>query len=151
MAATSSFPWTPHQALRLIDANDVARFLLDAVDGGLTGIVNVAGPRTTAWELIETVRVCSGESVAPCWVGEDFALASGLRPWTEVPLWLPSSSPEAALMAVSTARAEESGLTHRPLEETVADSLAWQAVRRGWSQRWLDRPRELQLLREWRG
>jgi 2'-hydroxyisoflavone reductase len=54
-------------------------------------------------------------------------------------------------MAISNARAEEAGLSHRPLEETVADSLAWQAVRRGWSQRWLDRPRELQLLREWRG
>lgn len=144
-------PMDPNQALQLIDAHDVAQFLLNAIDAGLTGIVNVAGPHTTAWQLIETVRLRASESVAPCWVGEDFALASGLRPWTEVPLWLPSSSPETALMAISTARAEEAGLSHRPLEETVADSLAWQAVRRGWSQRWLDRPRELQLLREWRG
>ncbi len=144
-------PMDPRQALQLIDANDVARFLLNAIDAGLTGIVNVAGPRTTAWELIETVCAHSGGSITPCWVGEEFALASGLRPWTEVPLWLPSSSPEAALMAVNAARAQEAGLIYRPLEETVADSLAWQAVRRGWSQRWLDHPRELQLLREWRG
>lgn len=144
-------PMRPCQPLQLLDARDVASFLLDAADSGLTGTINVAGPRTTAAELIETLRARSGGTVAPCWVGESFAIACGLRPWTEVPLWLPASSPELRLMAVSTGRAQAAGLTHRPLDETISDCLTWQAVRRGWSQRWLDRPRELELLRQWRG
>jgi hypothetical protein len=141
----------PQQPLQLVDAHDLACFLLHTIDGRLTGVFNVAGPPITARELITAVRARSGRRVEPCWIPEEFALSRGLRPWTEIPLWLPASSPERALMSVSTSKAERAGLTHRPLSDTIADCLGWQEVRRSWSQQWLDRPRELQLLDEWRG
>jgi 2'-hydroxyisoflavone reductase len=52
-------------------------------------------------------------------------------------------------MFVDGAKAESAGLTYRPLENSVAECLAWQAVRRGWSQRWLDPAREQDLIRQW--
>ncbi len=144
-------PMDPGQPIQLIDAADVARFLRDAADQRLTGVVNVTGPRTTARELLDGVLTAAARAATTWWVGEDFALAHGVRPWTEVPLWLPTSTPERALMSVESVRAETAGLVCRPLAGTIADCLGWQALRRGWSQRWLDSARERDLLRRWRG
>ena len=52
-------------------------------------------------------------------------LAQGVRPWQDLPLWLPADVEHAALMAVPTDRALALGLTVRPLADTVADTLAW--------------------------
>jgi 2'-hydroxyisoflavone reductase len=144
-------PMDPGQPIQLIDAADVARFLRYAIDQRLPGVVNLVGSRTTAQTLLDTILAGAGEPATPCWVGEDFALAHRLRPWTEVPLWLPASSPERALMSVESIRPETASLAYRPIRETIADCLAWQRSRRGWSQHWLDQVRERQLLRQWRG
>ncbi|GLY21643.1 reductase [Micromonospora sp. NBRC 101691] len=144
-------PMDDRQAIQLIDAVDVARFLRDAIDQRRTGVVNVAGARTTARTLVDTVLTSAGRAVAPCRVGEEFALAHRLQPWTEIPLWLPASSPELALMSVSNSRAIDAGLTLRPLADSITDALGWQALRRSWSQRWLDHAREQDLIKRWRG
>ncbi|MFY1637115.1 NAD-dependent epimerase/dehydratase family protein [Solwaraspora sp. WMMB335] len=144
-------PMDDRQAIQLIDATDVAYFLRDAVDQQLTGVVNVAGARTDARTLVDTVLTRAGRAVTPCRVGEDFALTHRLQPWTEVPLWLPASSPELALMSVNNSRATDAGLTLRPLPDSITDALGWQALRRGWSQRWLDHARERDLIQRWRG
>ncbi|MBI1758964.1 MAG: hypothetical protein HYR62_07030 [Actinobacteria bacterium] len=144
-------PMDPEQPIQLVDATDVARFLRHAVDEHLSGVVNVVGPRTTARDLLDTVLTHDGRPTTLCWVGEDFALANGVRPWTEVPLWLPTTSPERSLMSVGSTRTETTALAHRPLDETITDCLAWQELRRGWSQRWLDHTREQYLLHQWQG
>ncbi|MBQ1050792.1 NAD-dependent epimerase/dehydratase family protein [Verrucosispora sp. WMMA2044] len=144
-------PMPDRQPLQLVDATDVARFIRTAAEQQMTGIVNVAGPTTTARVLVDTVLTHAGRAVTPCRVGEEFALAHGIRPWTEIPLWLPATSAELALMSVNTNRAVRAGLTHRSLSDSIAEALTWQALRRRWSQRWLDRTREQLLLRKWRG
>lgn len=144
-------PMQPDQPIQLIDAHDAARFLLQATDQRLSGVVNVAGPRTTAQILLDTIMSRARQPTRLCWVGEDFALARGLRPWTEIPLWLPASNPERTLMAVDSSRAEATGLSYRPLAETADDCLAWHALQRSWSQQWLDRTREQHLVQQWRG
>jgi len=144
-------PMDPTQPIQLIGAEDVARTLRQFLDQQLSGAVNVVGGRTTAQDLVETVLGQAGQASTPCWVGEDFAVAHGLRPWTEVPLWLPATSPERALMCVESVRPETAGLAQRPLADTIADCLAWQSLRRGWSQRWLDHTREEHLRGQWRG
>ncbi len=123
-------PMHPEQPLQLIDAHDVARFLLDTTASTLTGVVNVAGPHGTARVVIDAITECAGGLAVPQWVGEDFALHHGLRPWTQVPLWLASSTPERALMNVDSSLAVAAGLTYRPLSDTLTDCLTWQSVRR---------------------
>ncbi len=54
-------------------------------------------------------------------VAEDFLLAQGVEPWSELPLWLPSEDPEnRGNSRVDIQRAEHTRLTTRPLEQTVA-------------------------------
>ncbi|MDQ7903500.1 NAD-dependent epimerase/dehydratase family protein [Phytohabitans sp. ZYX-F-186] len=144
-------PMGPDQPVQLIDVVDVARFLRTAIDQAVAGVVNLAGCRISALDMVDAVFNCTDGGAIPRWVGEDFALANGLRPWTQVPLWLPAHSPERALMCVSSDRAVQAGLVRAPLVDTVTACLAWQTVRRGWSQQWLDRTRELQILQQWRG
>lgn len=143
-------PMDPAQPLRLVDAFDVARFLRQAVDKGLSQVVNVAGPPITAQNLIDCLFGYAESVATPCWIAEDFALAHGLRPWTEIPLWLPASNPERALMSVSSGRAAEAGLIYRPLTDTLADCLAWQMLHNTRSRHWLHPHREQQLLDRWR-
>lgn len=143
-------PMDPTQPVQLVDATDVARYLRDTLDDDAAGVVNVAGPRTTARNLIETLATRTGCSATPHWVGEGFALSNGLRPWTQIPLWLPARHPERELMYVSSRQAEVSGLTYTPLTDTLAVCLTWQELRRGWSQRWLDHVYEQHLLSQWR-
>ncbi|GIJ28852.1 hypothetical protein Vqi01_40140 [Micromonospora qiuiae] len=90
-------PMSDDQALQLIDATDVARFIRTAVDRQVTGIVNVAGPTTNAHTLVDTILTHAGRAATACHVGEEFALAHGIRPWTEIR----SGSPPPALNSPS--------------------------------------------------
>ena len=49
-----------------------------------------------------------------------------MQPWTELPVWLPSSDPEAGgFSTFDSSKAITAGLTFRPLIETARDTLAW--------------------------
>jgi 2'-hydroxyisoflavone reductase len=144
-------PMDRAQPIQIVDVADVAVFLRAALEGGTTGIVNVAGPIVTAQALVESIVAVSAAQMTPCWVGEQFAQRHGVRPWTEVPFWLAQHSPERALLNVDSAKARAAGLTYRPLHDTLLECLDWQAISGSWSQQWLDPNREQTLLRSWWG
>ena len=57
-------------------------------------------------------------------------LAHEVGPWMEMPLWIPESEADAAgLMQSDNAKARAAGLTFRPLEDTIAAILDWDATR----------------------
>lgn len=145
-------PMHPDQDMQLVDVRDVAEFLGTVLAAGSQrpGLLNVAGPRTTASRVIDALALEVGPQFKPRWVGEQFALAHHLVPWTELPLWLPPSHPDRSLMAISSSRAQAAGLRFRPLADTVRDSLAWRREHPGWSSVWLDQDREKTLLGRWR-
>ena len=62
------------------------------------------------------------------WVPSERLLAAGLEEWMGVPLWIASPGWGAANRVV-VSRAIAAGLGFRPLEETIRDTLAWNAVR----------------------
>jgi 2'-hydroxyisoflavone reductase len=63
-------------------------------------------------------------------VDEDFLLAHEVGQWMELPLWLAQSELEwAHMQEADVSRAIAAGLTFRPLDETVADTLAWAQAR----------------------
>jgi 2'-hydroxyisoflavone reductase len=65
----------------------------------------------------------------PVWVDERFLLEQGVEPWSELPFWLPENDEDAALFDGDVARQVGSGLTFRPLVDTVRDLMAWHARR----------------------
>ena len=71
-------------------------------------------------------------------------LDGGVEPWSELPLWLPGDE-YAGMALADTRRARAAGLTFRPLEETVVDTLAW-SREAGEQRETLSREREREIL-----
>ena len=124
-------PGTPDRPLQLIDARDLATWVLHLLDAGTAGVFNaVSPPGAITWSgLLQACAAAAGVRPAVYWVADDRLLAHGVAPWMELPLWIPASGPDAAdsaaFMAQPSARAQAAGLRCRPVSATVADTLAW--------------------------
>jgi 2'-hydroxyisoflavone reductase len=148
------------EPLQFIDVRDLAEWMLHGLERGARGAFNATGPAGApqlGWgTLIDTCRSeATSRGLAPATtlrVGEAFLLQHAVQPWSELPLWLPSTDPDyAGFMRVSLARAEAAGLRTRPLRETIAAVLdeglpAADDPRRAGK---LSREREAQLLAAW--
>ncbi len=144
-------PGEPGALVQIIDGRDLAEWTIRMVEGQQTGIFNATGPALplTLDAVIETCRQAAGTPADLTWVDEEFLLAQGVTPYTELPLWLPGAS--AAMDQVSIAKALACGLTFRPLAATVADTLTWDNTRPAGAARknGLSPEREAALLDLW--
>jgi nucleoside-diphosphate-sugar epimerase len=120
-------PGRPDAPLQLVDARDLAAFVLDAWVAGERGPFNVVSRagHATMGSLLEACREVTGSGAELVWVPEDELLAAGIEPWTELPIWLAESSVDIALHRADVERAYAAGLRPRPVRETVADTWAW--------------------------
>jgi nucleoside-diphosphate-sugar epimerase len=120
-------PGPPDLPLQYIDARDLAAWLLNSATGAVNGPVNVvsrAGHATMRY-LLETAVRTTGANAELVWVDADAIQAAGIRPWTELPLWIPPGHEAAGLLSTNVERAYATGLHCRPVEQTVADTWAW--------------------------
>jgi len=144
-------PAPPSAPLQFADGRDIARWMLSMLERGRTGTYNATGPGEpmTMAGLLEACRRVTGSDARVRWVPEWFLLEGGVEPWSDLPLWL--SSREAGFHAFDTSRALAEGLQFRPLEETIADTRAWDAERgRPELAAGMSRRREAELLAAWR-
>ncbi len=118
-------PGDPDAAVQCIDARDAAAWLLRQAEQGQTGVFNLTGPEapTTMGELLAAGARALNSTAQAVWVDEAFLLAQGVKPWTDLPLWLPRA--EAGLHRIDIERALATGLQCRPLAQTFADTAAW--------------------------
>jgi nucleoside-diphosphate-sugar epimerase len=114
------------QPIALVDARDLAGWLVDAAGRGLTGAVNATGPAgmTTLGGLLDTCREVTGGNAQWVPVDEDALLAAGVQEWVHLPMWLQAGVARTA-WDVDTTRAREFGLPSRPVRNSVADTWAW--------------------------
>jgi 2'-hydroxyisoflavone reductase len=145
-------PAPPSAAVQLIDARDLAAWIVDAAERGLGGTFNAVAPPTTRHELIETCRVAAGSDAEVVWVDPEFLIEHDVGEWMELPLWL--HDPEyASMLSTPVERALAAGLSIRPLVETVAATLEWLAAgdtaQSDPRPAGLDRGKERQVLEAW--
>jgi nucleoside-diphosphate-sugar epimerase len=114
-------------ALQLIDARDLARWLLDAAADGLAGPFNaVSRPgHTTMGDLLGVCREVTGADATLTWLDPAHVQAAGIEAWTDLPIWLPSDHEYRGLHEAGVERAHAAGLWCRPVRETVEDTWAW--------------------------
>jgi 2'-hydroxyisoflavone reductase len=121
-------PAPPERPLQLIDARDLARFVLDAATGGHAGVFNTVSRRghaTTQTLLDSCVDVAGAPDARLTWVSDEVIERAGIEPWTELPIWLPLGHEYEGLHGADVERAHAAGLRCRPVSETVADTWAW--------------------------
>ncbi|MBI4259808.1 MAG: SDR family oxidoreductase [Actinobacteria bacterium] len=122
-------PAPPDQPVQLIDARDLAAWMLRSVEAGLAGTFNATGPaeELTFERLLSACREVAGSDARFTWVDPDAILEAGVEPWSELPLWLPGVD-DAGLHRADVSRAVAAGLAFRPIEDTIRDTLAWEAT-----------------------
>ena len=117
-------------------------------------MINPARPSATlGWDKTRFpngIRAVTSAAVGFTWVSEDFLEAQEVRPWGDIPAWIPGDG----LMYVDIRRAVDAGLTYRPLATTAGDTLDWDETRpaeeRENRRAGMSRERERELLDLWR-
>ena len=143
-------PAPPDAPAQVVDARDLANWIVDAGERKLSGTFNAIAPPTTIGDILETCRRLARTDAEVVWVDSAFLVEQEVGEWMELPLWL-SDPAYRSMQLTPVERATAAGLRQRPLEETVRDTLDW--VRSGEAPTeppaGLDREKEQRVLDEW--
>jgi 2'-hydroxyisoflavone reductase len=115
-------PAPPEAQVQFIDAKDLGAWLVDLCERRAGIVYNATHPGRSWRELLETCREVSGSDATFDWVPAEVLNERAVGEWMELPLWL-SDPDSAAMHETDVSRALAAGLTFRPLEETVRDTL----------------------------
>ena len=124
-------PDVPELATQVIDVRDLAAWLIDAGSQRLGGVYNATGETTALFDHLETARRIAGHTGPVVRADQQWLLDQGVQPWMgerSLPLWL--VDPDwLGFNARDSSKARRVGLTTRPLEQTLADTLSWELTR----------------------
>ncbi|MEV7232392.1 NAD-dependent epimerase/dehydratase family protein [Polymorphospora sp. NPDC051019] len=135
-------PGDPSDPLQYVDVRDFSTWMLDATERRLPGTFNtLCRPGShTMGELLDTMRRVTRSDAELVWVADDVLLSAGIRPYLDLPLWLPGKG--GGMHDADVSAAHDAGLdTSRPLDDTVADAWSW--LRREGEPPWQDTSRGL--------
>lgn len=121
-------PGDPSDPVQIIDARDLAEWIIRMAEQGTTGTYNATGPdtRLTTGRMLDGIKTAlEAKSAKFTWVPAKFLEEHKVSPWSDMPVWIPPDSEDGGTGAVSNARAVGKGLAFRPLVVTARDTLAW--------------------------
>jgi nucleoside-diphosphate-sugar epimerase len=140
-------PEPQDQALQVVDVRDLGTFTLDHVEAGTADVFGVVGPRDpfTWGEALPALVGAAGAGTELTWVDAAFLRERINDEEGELPLW---DIDYPGLHSFDASKAMAAGLHHRPLAETIADTVAWDRGR-GPLKVGLTSERERELLQAW--
>lgn len=112
-------PGGGHDHVQVVDARDIARFMVSVVENDVHGTFNMAGPRMTWSTFMQTLGVATAT-----WVPSEVIRTAGVTS-AELPLFVEDDAPYCGIMDVSAARAAAAGFTVTDPATTIADTAAW--------------------------
>jgi 2'-hydroxyisoflavone reductase len=148
-------PGRPNRNLQFIDVRDLAEWIVRMIERKETGVYNASGvPHILTMEsVLEECKRVSDSDASFTWVNDDFLLQEKVGAWGEMPLWIPEEAAQdlKGFMFINCKRAVDSGLSFRPLKETIEDTLAWYETDRPNEElkAGLDPDKEQSLLSKW--
>jgi 2'-hydroxyisoflavone reductase len=155
-------PGNPNRPVQLIDNKDHSNWILKLMTKVTTGTFNGTGPDyiLTMKDFLETCIKVTRSDAEIVWVSEKFLLDNKVAPWTEMPLWVPEEfplepdlkEPWKGAFTVNIEKAIGSGLTFRPLADSLADIYEWEKQRNLGEGDWksgMRADREKELLQLW--
>lgn len=138
----TSFP------VAMIDAVDLAQWILKCMRDAITGVFNASGKATSLSEVIETSKKITHGTAQSQVFSDEFLLTQGVQPWMGVdslPLWVPGESLRK-LSLVDSSLARTNGLVTRPLQQTLSAALEFEKQRETPRQAGLSDDKERQIL-----
>jgi nucleoside-diphosphate-sugar epimerase len=148
-------PGRPARCLQFIDVRDLVEWTVRMIERRETGVYNANSlPKNLTMErVLEECKVVSDSDASLTWVSDDFLVQEKVVPWSEMPLWMPEESEPhlQGFMFINCNKAVGAGLSFRPLNDTIRDTLTWhetnrlnEALKAG-----IDPDKEQRLLRKW--
>jgi nucleoside-diphosphate-sugar epimerase len=121
-------PVAPQGRVQVVDVRDLAAWMLDAAEGGITGVFDAVGEQTSLRHVIDASARVAGYAGPRVEIPLAWLLDHGVEAWMgpdSLPLTLPVEGYEG-FTTRSGAAAAAAGLRHRPLAEMLADTLAYE-------------------------
>lgn len=141
-------PGEPDALVQVIDARDLASWIVTLAEESATGTFDAVGPAMPFADLLDA---CLPDA-SLVWVDQAFLEAEGVAPWTgpeSIPVWLPRPEYDG-MLAHDAQPALDAGLAVRPVADTTSDTRVWleadPAARIGG----ITREREAELIARWR-
>ncbi|MCA0375498.1 MAG: twin-arginine translocation signal domain-containing protein [Gemmatimonadetes bacterium] len=120
-------PGTPNDPVQYVDYRDLGEWIVRLGEQHVIGTFNATGPKTktTIAEMLYGIKAVTTSEAKFTWVPADFLAEKQVRPWSDMPVWVPPVGRTAGFTSVNCKKAYAAGLTFRPLADTAADTLAW--------------------------
>jgi len=113
--------------VQFIDARDLAEWTVRMVENRVYGTFNATGPNyemSTA-AMLYGMRACTTSGAKLTWAPAEFLAEQQVRPWGDMPVWVPGSGDSAGFARISIDKALAQGLSFRSLATTTTDTLNW--------------------------
>ena len=148
-------PGRPDRYVQFIDVRDLAEWIVRMIERKETGVYNANSlPNNLTMErVLEECKMVSASDASFTWVSEEFLMQEKVAPWSEMPLWMPEEGAPhlKGFMFINCNKAVGSGLSFRPLNDTIKDTLTWRETNRLNEElkAGIDTDKEQRLLRKW--
>jgi 2'-hydroxyisoflavone reductase len=146
-------PGDGKDAVQFIDVRDLGAFIAKLVTDGHAGTFNATGPagELSMAEFLYGCKAATGNKVSFVWADAGWLLEQGVAPFADVPMWAPGAE-MIGFMRIDCSKAQDVGLTHRPLAQTAMDTIAWAKTRPDtykWQAGW-SADKEAAVLAKWK-
>lgn len=114
--------------VQVIDVGDLAGWLVLAAEAQVAGTFNATGDGSTVGAVLDASVAAAGTAPRLVEATDDWLAEQGVEPWMgpdSLPLWLPQPD-HAGFMTRDNAAAVRTGLTVRPIADTVSATLRWE-------------------------
>jgi len=120
-------PGNPTDPVQFIDCRDLGEWYIRLVESGAIGTYNGTGPasRMSIAGMLYGIRATTATEIEFTWVDAGFLEEHEVQAWAHMTVWVPPESEDGGLAQVKIDRAKDAGLTFRPLDETVRDTLEY--------------------------
>ncbi|MCA1637216.1 MAG: NAD-dependent epimerase/dehydratase family protein [Acidobacteria bacterium] len=110
-------PGKPNRRVRIIDARDLAEWIIRMAEKRRVGTYNATGAEDglTMEKMLEEIRSVSGSDAKFVWANEEFLEEQKVEAWSEMPLWL--SEKYNGIFEVKNDKAIADGLTFHSLSK----------------------------------
>lgn len=108
--------------MQTIDARDLGAWTVGLAEDEVAGVFTAARPAATFGALLEVTAAATRGDADLVWMDGAWLREQGMD-GGRLPMW--SEGRPETVLALGTARAEATGLAHRPMDEVVRDTLAW--------------------------
>lgn len=144
-----------HDPVQFIDVRDLCEWIIGLAERRAFGTYHAIGParELNVAGFLDSIRQGVKSEASFVHVDMEFLKAQGVRPWADLPVWVPGQGDSAGFARLDPRRAIAAGLTYRPLATTAADTWEWfrslPEERRTKRRAGLSASREAEVLKSW--